>query len=131
MKIFNIVLIVAICLIPSLVSAETTICKAIDSKALFIRGVAWDTEKMTAKLSTTTGKTIVGQITSIRNHDKGIKVNIVSTQKGAIIGTDLTEWVIFTFGNTHKIIGVGYIVREGKQLLDIFLGNEEINCLTL
>jgi len=108
--------------------ASQYICKINDS--CDFTTIGWNTVTKTAKLIESSGKVDIGKVTLSRKHDEGFKVNIDIKYVNHSY-RDMSEFIIFTVGKEHRVIGAGFIIKDGKKYLDISYGNHKADCLSL
>lgn len=64
-------------------------------------------------------------VTYIRKHNEGKKVNLYIKYSKPYFGEDATELIISpTIGEEFRVIGVTYILKDNKQFLNTFMGNQ-------
>lgn len=128
MKIIIVVL-MSILLFSIKVFADQYIC-TINGSFQF-KKIGWDTNTNTAKIIDYAGKVYTGRITLNRKFNKrGFKININIKYKQPFYQEE-SEFVVFTVGNGYRVIGVGYIIKNGQKYLDVSHGDHKINCLSL
>lgn len=111
--------------------AASTICKVENPSFVGIRSIEWNDENGTAKM-TDNLRTFEGKMTLKRIHSKdGQAVNIYIKFEKPYFGSDEAEYIVFPVAEKKfRVIGVKYIVKEGKRYLNTFEGNYPVSCLS-
>jgi len=86
-----------------------------------------DTDKLTVLLKNRSG-TFNGKITSIRKHNDGQKINLYLENTDPFEAGQNSEYIVFTWKNKYRVLGVNYIIEKGERVLDTLAGNNEIEC---
>lgn len=112
--------------------AASTICK-VEKSAIGVKAIAWNDENEAAKITDALGKTFEGRVTFRTKHDQdGEKVNIYIRYQKPYYGQDEAEYIVFPIARDQfRVIGVTYIVREGKRHLSTSSGNHLATCLSM
>lgn len=111
--------------------AGSTICK-VEESSIGIQAIGWNDENMTAKLTDSLGDSFNGVITLKRQHNEGEKVNLFFEFDKPRYGLDAKEYIVFPVAKDgFQVIGVGYVIREGKRHLNISEGNYKATCVSL
>ena len=132
MRLLNKAVILALTLLPVTIYATSTICHVKEEDVLGVEVIAWDEQKKTAKISDGFNETHRGIVTYIRKHNDGKKVNLYIKYSKPYFGADAAELIIFpTTGEEFRVIGVTYIVKDNKQFLNTFMGNQTAICRSI
>jgi len=117
---------------PSSAFAVTTFCKVEDSSTT-VKAIAWDNVTKIAKITDYFNKTHEGRVTLEREHTKhGKKVNIFVKYDEPGNSEDAAEYIIFPMAESaFRIIGVAYIIEDGRQHLSVSKGNYSASCITM
>jgi hypothetical protein len=126
----HVLVLLILCLFVMNAHAESTICK-IASDSFGFTTVGWDSKTGKAKITDSTGKSFEANVVLSRKHDDGYKTNIVVEFKRNYYGATSAEFIVFPFFGKYRIIGVGYIAKNGVRYLDVSYGNYETECLSL
>lgn len=111
-------------------SAASTIC-TIKGDLTAPQAISWDSESKKAKIKDFVGKEHEGEVTLVRPHNGGLKVNLVFKTLGEPF-QDMTEYIVFhASSDEHRIFGVGYKRISGVMHLDVSKGNYEARCVSL
>ncbi|WP_240207077.1 hypothetical protein [Vibrio sp. CyArs1] len=128
---YSIVMATLAILLPIHSWADTTICKVSDEIGA-IKAISWDSESRSASVKDSLGNEHKGKVTHSRKHSEmGEKVNIYIVYDEPFYGSDSSEFIVFPVNNSHRVIGVSYIIRNGEKHLDISNGNYSATCLSM
>ncbi|WP_180087621.1 hypothetical protein [Acinetobacter sp. YH12226] len=133
---------IAICLLtflPIQIYAKSTICSVTnkESSLVGIQVITWDEQTKVAKIKDVLGDNYTGVVTYTRDHNAGYtrdhntekKTNIYIKFSKPYYGSDAAEFIVFPdLQNGFRVIGVAYILRNNKQLLNVFMGNNPATC---
>lgn len=134
MKISHKIAISLLTFLPITVYANSTICSVQNEESdLFnIQAIAWDEQTKIAKIRDTLGKDYRGVVTYTRKHNGGEKTNIYVKFSKPYYGSDAAEFIVFPVNkNQFRVIGVTYILRNNKQFLNAFMGNNPVICQSI
>lgn len=112
----------------SLAIAEQVTCVTQGSEQFRFKTVTWDTVSGRAKGTDRLGTTFVGNVTAIRKHDTGVKVNIDASYEHRLLGPMQVEIAVFPVDSGYRVMAVGYVTHEGRRLLDTNFGNQSAMC---
>ncbi|MCG9727502.1 hypothetical protein [Vibrio brasiliensis] len=117
-------------ILASITVNASTMCVAVPKEDEYWRDVevlSYDFETMTAKYKATYGDTYEGKITNVRTFNKdGQKINFEFKVDG-----NLNEFVLFPAFGKYRAIGIRFTTERGQKLIDVSLGNTELNCTTI
>jgi hypothetical protein len=126
----NKLVVVSLLVLASMTVNASTMCVAVSKEDDLWHNVAvlsYDFETMTAKYKATYGDTYEGKITNVRKFNKvGQKINFEFEVDG-----NLNEFVLFPAFGKYRAIGIQFTTENGQKLVDVSLGNTELNCTTI
>lgn len=124
--------IIALILFSPYVLANSTICK-LEESLTGIKGIAWDSSTLVAKVTDSLDRTHEGKVTLVREHKPyGEKTNIFVEYEQPYYGADAAEYVVFPTGeNEFRVIGVTYVFKGSKYHLSTSKGNYKATCLSM
>lgn len=109
---------------------STTICQ-VDGQLSDPQVITWDSVSRKAKIKYWTGHTYDGELTLTRKHNEdGLKFNLSFKPIG--MGSDEYEYIVFSVDERkYRVLGAGFIHRNGTKRLDYGLGGYDATCSTL
>lgn len=113
---------------------SSNICN-LEESLINAKAISWNSNTGKATVKDAFHDTHKGRVRLVTPHSfsessSGEKINIFVKHDSA--DTDASEYLIFPVAkNEHRVIGVGYVSRDGKYHLDRFLGNNAASCIQM
>jgi len=116
----------------TVVQAGTTICQLEQVELpIFIKTIGWNNENGRAVVVNGLGDKFPAKVVlSKKGAGGGLRTNILVElpEKSDYHPLVIAEFTVFPANNTHRVIGIGYTIEDGKRYLSSSFGNLEANC---
>ena len=101
----------------------------VDEPTIGPRKIAIDTDKRSARYVDLANKEHLGEVTFVRKHDQGLKLNMSFVFPDQDYGISRSEYMLFTSDwKTYRLVGVGFAEFKGKEHLTQLLSNSAAQC---
>ncbi|WP_180076621.1 hypothetical protein [Acinetobacter sp. YH12106] len=110
--------------------ANSTICILNQDELNLIsaKTLVWDQQTKKAKFTDMRGNTYNGAVIATKKHgEHGNKTNLYFNKN--YVFSDAVEFMVFPVDeNNFRVIGVAYLLKNNRQVLDMSLGNNLAKC---